>query len=302
MEHSSLEIKLKRLDKVYKPNEKVDGVVIVNANKGWSHNGLLMDVEGSVRLNHNSRGLGLAGEAPVKPIMIVKQELDLTPSGKFANGLTEIPFEFKLTPLQSQSLLESYHGIFIAIIYEIIVFCERRGIMKKALNKTIEFLVEIPSKIPTAMNSPPIVFEVTPESLTGISSNVLSTVPKFKISGKVHKSSCAINQPFTGEVIIELSEAPIRSLELQLVRVETVTADGKLTKEATEVENIQIGEGNICRNLIVPMYMVFPRLYSCPTSLANAQFKIEFEVNLIVVFGDGYMITENFPINLFREE
>ena len=29
-------------------------------------------------------------------------------------------------------------------------------------------------------------------------------------------------------------------------------------------------------------------------------FKVEFEVNLIVIFGDGYMITENFPIKLHR--
>ena len=29
-------------------------------------------------------------------------------------------------------------------------------------------------------------------------------------------------------------------------------------------------------------------------------FKVEFEVNLIVVFSDGYMVTENFPITLYR--
>lgn len=109
-----------------------------------------------------------------------------------------------------------------------------------------------------------------------------------------------------GEVIIEKSDAAIRSLELQLVRVETVEMDGATTKEATEVQNIQIGEGNICRNVVVPMYMVFPRLFSCPSvnyiSTEKLTFKIEFEVNLVLVFGDGYMITENFPLTLYRDE
>jgi len=101
--------------------------------------------------------------------------------------------------------------------------------------------------------------------------------------------------------LVERAEAPIKSVELQLVRIESVTAEGKTTKEATEIQTIQIGDGNICRNLTVPMYMVFPRLFSCPTVTA-ANFKIEFELNLIVVYGDGYQLTENFPLTLYREK
>lgn len=100
--------------------------------------------------------------------------------------------------------------------------------------------------------------------------------------------------------MIEDAAAPIRSIELQLVRVETVCAEGKTVKEATEIQNIQIGDGNICKKITVPMYMVFPRLFSCPTVL-TALFRIEFEVNLVLVFGDGYMITENFPLVLYRD-
>jgi hypothetical protein len=81
--------------------------------------------------------------------------------------------------------------------------------------------------------------------------------------------------------------------------VETVITDGSPNREATEIQNIQIGEGNVCRNMIVPMYMIFPRLFSCPT-IISSKFKIEFEVNLIVVFCDGYMITENLPLHLGR--
>ena len=85
------------------------------------------------------------------------------------------------------------------------------------------------------------------------------------------------------------------------MRVESVThpESGNTVREATEIQNIQIGDGDVCRGLVVPIYMIFPRLFSCPTMKTDG-FCIEFEVNLIVVFADGYMVTENFPLTLFR--
>jgi len=47
--------------------------------------------------------------------------------------------------------------------------------------------------------------------------------------------------------------------------------------------------------------MVFPRLFTCPT-IATRTFKIEFEVNLVVMFSDGHLVTENFPIKLERPQ
>jgi len=34
--------------------------------------------------------------------------------------------------------------------------------------------------------------------------------------------------------------------------------------------------------------------------LVLQSFRVEFEVNIIVAFEDGYMVTENFPISLYR--
>ena len=100
---------------------------------------------------------------------------------------------------------------------------------------------------------------------------------------------------------IQESEVPIKSIELQLVRVETVcdAAAGKTAKESTEIQNIQIGDGDVCRNIVIPMYMIFPRLFTCPTVLAR-NFKVEFEVNLVILFSDGHLLTENFPLKLSR--
>ena len=75
----------------------------------------------------------------------------------------------------------------------------------------------------------------------------------------------------------------IKSVEIQLVRVETF--EGKTN--ATEVQNIQVADGNVIPGLEVPLYMLFPKIYSCPTYI-HSKFKIEFHVNLIVIFQNGY--------------
>ena len=62
-----------------------------------------------------------------------------------------------------------------------------------------------------------------------------------------------------------------------------------------------MSSGDVTRNLPVPLYMILPRVYTCP-SLSTAQFKVEFEMNVQVVFNDGYCVTENFPITLNRTQ
>ncbi|KAK2179996.1 hypothetical protein NP493_463g02025 [Ridgeia piscesae] len=101
------------------------------------------------------------------------------------------------------------------------------------------------------------------------------------------------------KIVVEKSEAAIKSIELQLVRVETCGCAEGYAKESTEIQNIQIAEGDVCRNLSLPIYMIFPRLFTCPT-LATNNFKVEFDVNIVIVFQDDHLVTENFPIKLTR--
>ena len=68
---------------------------------------------------------------------------------------------------------------------------------------------------------------------------------------------------------------------------------------ATEVQNIQVADGNVIADLQVPLYMLFPKIYSCAT-YTGVFFKIEFHVNLIVIFHNGYQLTENFPVRIYR--
>lgn len=125
-----------------------------------------------------------------------------------------------------------------------------------------------------------------------------NTLPKFLVRGHLDATNCVITQPLTGELQVENSEVPIKSIELQLVRVETCgeetcckktrrageqsftllclsspgCAEG-YARDATEIQNIQIAEGDVCRSLPIPIYMVFPRLFTCPT-LETTNFKV----------------------------
>lgn len=68
---------------------------------------------------------------------------------------------------------------------------------------------------------------------------------------------------------------------------------------ATEVQTIQIAIGDVRREINIPIYLLFQRLFVCPTVRAD-YFQIDFEVNLMVLFENGYIVQETFPIRLFR--
>jgi len=293
-----MEIKLKKVDRIYRPGDKVEGFVVINTKGKLSHNGIRLVLEGNVSLQLSAKSVGLfeAFYNSVKPIQLLFYSIDLAKPGKFEDGETEIPFEFKPEPLTGQTLYETYHGVFVNIQY-LLKADMTRSLLAKNLQKTLEFIVEIQnSPIPKAS---PVKFEITPESLENVKKSSLKNIPKFVINGELDSALCNINRPFTGELRFDESEAVIKSIELQLVRVETCGCADGYAKEATEIQNIQIADGDVCRGMSIPIFMVFPRLFTCPT-LATRTFKIEFEVNLVVMLSDGHLITENFPIRLVR--
>ncbi|XP_050595449.1 vacuolar protein sorting-associated protein 26C [Bombus affinis] len=295
----NIDIKLKRASKIYHEGEIVAGFILLQTNSDVKHDGIFLSMEGSVNLQLSSKNFGIfeAFYNSVKPIQLVQYTLDVAPSGKIPSGRTEIPFELPLKPRGTKSLYETYHGVFVNIQY--FIRCDiKRSFLAKDVSKSLEFIVEdkVPPKIQKEA-SKPVCFNIMPESLQNTRDRI--NVPRFCISGKLDSLYCKISEPLTGEVVIEHCEAVIKSIELQLVRVETCGCAEGYSRDATEIQNIQIGEGNVCTNLPIPIYMIFPRLFTCPT-LSTSNFKVEFEVNLIVIFEDDYLVTENFPIILSR--
>ena len=295
-----MDLCLKRVDRIYRPGDLVEGVVVATSPKGTlSHKGITITMEGVVTLQLSARSIGLfdAFYNSLKPVQLVSQTAEVCKAGKLPEGSTEIPFEFRLEAVQGAEFNETYHGVFVNVAYNMRVDCQR-GMLAKPLQKVLEFIVELPPRDPP-VEEKKFDFCVTPESLQNIKKTAVQHIPKFKISGNLRSTACHIGSPLAGQLIVEESDAIIKSVEVQLVRVETCGCADGWAKEATEIQNIQVCEGDVCRNLYIPIFMVFPRLFTCPTSVSKT-FKIEFEVNLIVQFANGHMISENIPIVLYR--
>ena len=248
----------------------------------------------------SARSLGLSESmSSIKPRILVESEIRATGPGKVPEGVSMAPFSFRLP---SKGLFESYHGVFINVSYHISCACDR-GVLKSSLkSRSIEFIVEVPDSA-KGDETPPEPFMITPEGLENVNASSISNIPSFKITGRLFKKVCPVNLPFAGEVAILSSEAAIKSIELLLLRVETVKHpdSGKTAREATEIQTIQIADGDVCRNFVVPMYLIFPRLFTCPTMITET-YRVEFEVSLVIYFVDGYMVTETFPVELYRQQ
>jgi len=192
-------------------------------------------------------------------------------------------------------LQETYHGVYIDAQY-IITAEMLRGFPNKNIKKSIEFICKSKGK---KQSEEKVAFSITPESLKNVVKQSTKKPLNFSIKGHFDSGICNVEEPFTGEIVVEEADEEIKSIELQFVRVETCIYGDTDIREATEVQNIQLADGNVCHKLPIPIYMIFPRLFTCVTTV-NKQFKIEFEVNVVVLFKDNHMLTENFPITLVR--
>ena len=95
--------------------------------------------------------------------------------------------------------------------------------------------------------------------------------------------------------IVRTSKA-VKSIEIQLIRIEDIPTEE--FKQASEVQNIQVATvGSGLVGLYVPLFMVLPRYFSCPSKNTSA-FGINFEANISVIFTDNHIVSENIPILL----
>eukprot|EP01123_Difflugia_compressa_P003725 TRINITY_DN15023_c0_g1_i1.p1 TRINITY_DN15023_c0_g1~~TRINITY_DN15023_c0_g1_i1.p1 ORF type:complete len:254 (-),score=55.94 TRINITY_DN15023_c0_g1_i1:111-788(-) len=225
---------------------------------------------------------------------MVDYTVTIEKSGKVPDGTAEYPFEFDLQPLEGQELFETYHGVYVNVTYSLKSELIRKYLGKN-LTRQIEFIVELPAGPIFDMKSE--TFTISPENVEP--NKKIKGFPEFEIEGTVNGTKCCITQPFEGFLTLKHCGEPIKCIELQLVRVETCGCADGFAKEATEIQNIQIGDGDVPPNLEIPIYMIFPRLFTCP-SVAARTFKVDFEVNIVLMFPDGRLVSKKFPLVLVR--
>lgn len=119
-----------------------------------------------------------------------------------------------LQPRPNKTLYETYHGVFVNISYNL--HCDiKRSFLSKDVQKNQQFLIQYRPRPFEPLRS--VVFSISPESLVAGGSGA----PSFLLRGKFDSTRCSVSKPLTGHIILERCEMQIRSVELQLVRVET---------------------------------------------------------------------------------
>ncbi|KAK9875968.1 hypothetical protein WA026_011069 [Henosepilachna vigintioctopunctata] len=277
--------------------ENVTGHLQISTPTDFKHDGIFLVMEGAVNLQISSKNVGIidAFYNSVKPIQLLSSTCEISNSGRIPSGVTHIPFEIPLKAKANRTLYETYHGVYVNISY--LLRCDiKRSFLSKDIQKIQEFLVQSKHSIlPLVKELRPVEINLTPRIISGSDAGA----PDFHLYGRLDSTYCNISKPITGHLKFKKCAIPVRSLELQLVRVETCGCAEGFAKESTEIQNIQIGDGDIPLNTEIPIYMIFPRLFTCP-SLIEHNFKIEFEINIVIIFQNDHLITNNFPIILYR--
>ena len=302
-----LTIRYDRVGAVYYAGETVTGVVQVETTGASNHNGVVLEVTGLLQVQPSVRGL--ASFEPffpqLTPITMMKHTFTLAKKGeKLPAGGVELPFSFKLepTPDADGSLVETYNGVFVKSSYEAVATVTQT--FSKVVSEASAILVICPGQSVFLRD------HADPKDLglynfllneSMIKNSRKSSAPKFTLKGAISLVN-DVDVPLRGWLSLDACENTVTSVELQLIRVESAAAAlGTESKEATEIQNIQIGEGDVPRNTKLPIYMFFPRWFTCPT-IRSSHIRVDFECNLVLTFADKMQLTHNFPLVLFRGE
>ncbi|KAM7475303.1 hypothetical protein LguiB_022546 [Lonicera macranthoides] len=283
----SVEIKLSRSNRIYCPNEPLEGKITTKLSSSISHQGIRLTVNGSVNLQVRGGSAGVIESfyGVVKPIPIVKKSIEVRSSGKIGSGTTEIPFSMVLRHPGEDNLekfYETFHGADISIQYLVIVDIVR-GYLHKSLSATVEFIIESEKANLSAKPISPemVIFYITQDTqrhslLPGLKSG------GFRVTGKIC-TECSLSDPISGELTVEASAIPIQSIDIHLLRVESIMVGEKIVTETSLIQTSQIADGDVCRGMSLPIYAILPRLLTCPTIFAGP-FSVEFKLTIVVTF------------------
>jgi hypothetical protein len=134
-------------------------------------------------------------------------------------------------------------------------------------------------------------FSLTPDRLRSAKRYHGDTIPDFCIVGHLERELNDIDVPLGGWIMVKRCATRITSIELQLIRAEYCATAENAAREATEIQNIQISDGEVMKGLQIPIYMFFPRWYTCaalrtrnlmvnyiPTTIDEMQLRQLFEM------------------------
>ena len=295
-------LSLDSLNKVYYAGDFIQGsVLIINKSKSTMKFDLLVKVAGYYTLRNTKEN-----PPKMKGVQFYKKSSKVL-SEQYSTIGANNSYRFKY-PLTSDgceqnlsSLYESYHGVSVSVGYEISAQAVSLG--KEFESKKQKILVLVPGQ---GINSKfgrkrvSYQFKLNPKNIESIKLTDQNLMPKFEIECFLENINCCVDKPFNGFCNIKECSTQIKSLELQFLRNEKIlNKEFEGIAEVSEIQNLQIGDGDVIRNLEIPVFMTFPRGFCC-ANLETQDVCISFEMNLIIVLVNGVVIMENYPVNLWR--
>jgi hypothetical protein len=301
----AMDVRLDRVGAVYQKGETVTGVVVVQASAATKHSGIDLVAEGAVTMNRPSRAQSVfeALHATIPPLITMKHELIVAPAGTLPAGDTMIPFQFELAASKpaTSALCETYQGVYVSSTYTINASAKFKFSTTQA--KAVVFNVSCPGQAePTEaqmLADEGVTVTLDTETVRASKKFFGNSVPAFEMHGHIDHAYNDIDVPLSGFICVDKCDVPITSVEIQLLRAEYGATSATHGKALTEVQNIQIGDGDVLRQLNIPIHMMFPKWYTC-AALQTAHMKVEFEINVVVSLSGANQITQSIPIKLYR--
>ena len=296
-----LNLSLESLNKCYYAGDLIQGtILIINKSKADMKYKLSVKVVGYYSFNNIKEN-----PPRKKAVQFYKKSLTILPDGYSSIGANnQYHFKFPLTSDSCQEnfafLYESYKGATVNVTYDIYAEADAMGKMFASNKRSI--IVMVPGQ---GINSQfgrkrvSYQFTLTPDKIQNVQIDK-NRVPNFNIECYLENINSCIDKPFNGFITIKECSVDIKSIELQFLRNEKVLyPEFKGISETSEIQNLQIGDGDVVRHLEIPVFMIFPRNFCC-ANLETKDAHISFEMNLIIVLVNGAIIMENYPINLWR--
>ena len=84
-------------------------------------------MDGTAKLQPSARNTSLidAFSSSIPPLNLVSKQLIVSEPARVQAGTVEYPFRFPLVPVDGQTLFETYHGVYVNVMYTISVEVDR---------------------------------------------------------------------------------------------------------------------------------------------------------------------------------
>lgn len=294
-----LTLALDKINKTFYAGDNISGkILLINKLKQTVQYDLQIQVEGRLTVKNFKNNPPTNQNIPfyIKKIQIRSQEYSTVGSS------TNISFKFPLNSENAdlQNLYESYHGVRMSVSYELTAIALCNGKLYTSKPEKLIILVSGQGINKTfGTKRMPYQFTISNQNIESVKL-AQDQVPQFQIECYVENINNCIDKPFNGFCCVKNCSVEIKSIELQFIRNEKILVKGLEDQGgSSEIQNLQIGDGDVLRNSEIPMYMLFPRIFSC-ANLDNNNVKLSFEMNIIIVLVNGVVIMDNFPVNLWR--